>query len=77
MQNYSADVAIIARCDKQIKELGLKKISLSTEYGDIDRVFVGDFKSTKIAVIYGRFDSIRGTSVDINFEKPQAAINAL
>lgn len=72
-----ADIGIILRCDNLIKNYNLKKVSISTKFGDVDRMYIGEVHNKSIAVLYGRFKGVRTTSEKIDYEQNQAAFNKL
>jgi 5'-methylthioadenosine phosphorylase len=71
------DVGIVGRFDERLLKYKFKRVMIQTKYGLMDRAFYGIVDGLKILVIYGRFDKNRTISEDINFEKTQAAFNAV
>lgn len=71
------EIGIVGRFDTQLLKHKFKRILIPTEYGLMDRAFYGEVNERSVLVIYGRFDKNRTVSEDINFEKTQAAFNAV
>lgn len=71
------DIGIVGRFDANLQKYKFKRIFIPTRYGLMDRAFYGEVEGKRIIVIYGRFDKQRGMSSDIDFEKNQAAFNAM
>jgi len=71
------EIGIVGRFDTELKKYKFRRVFIPTEYGLMDRAFVGLVERRSVLVIYGRFDRERRMSVDINFEKTQAAFNAV
>ena len=71
------EIGIVGRFDAQLLKHEFKRVIIPTEYGLMDRSFYGKVNGRSILVIYGRFDKNRTISEDINFEKTQAAFNAV
>lgn len=71
------DIGIVGRFDDILQKHNFKRVYIPTDYGLMDRAFYGEVEGKRIIVIYGRFDKKRGMSSDIDFEKNQAAFNAV
>ena len=52
---FRPEVAFIMRSDEMIKEYNLKRITVDTSYGPVDRCYVGNVNGIDVLVIYGRF----------------------
>lgn len=74
---YTAEIGIIGRFDAELQRYGFQHVILSTPLGAMQRLFLGEIEGRAIAVIYGRFDRLRTTSDQINFELTQATFNQL
>lgn len=71
------DIGIVGRFDEELLKREFTRVIIPTSYGLMDRAFYGQIKGQGVLVIYGRFDKKRGMSTNINFEKTQAAFNAV
>ncbi len=71
------EIGIVGRFDVELQRYNFKRVFVPTKYGLMDRAFWGMVGGKSVLVIYGRFDKERGLSADINFEKTQAAFNAV
>jgi len=71
------EIGIIGRFDAELLKHKFKRVVIPTKYGLMDRAFYGKVNRRSILAIYGRFDKDRTVSEDINFEKTQAAFNAV
>lgn len=67
-------IAIIMRSDEVIKEFNLKRITVNTSYGPVDRCFEGVIYGVHVLVIYGRFNGQKVPSESINFEQTIEAV---
>lgn len=74
---YTAEIGIIGRFDAELQHYGFQHVLLETPFGEMNRLFLGEIEGRKVAVIYGRFDKIRTTSNEINYELTQATFNLL
>jgi len=77
VKNLNLKICIIARPDDFLKINNFQRLIVKTKYGYIERCFYGYVGQIGILIIYGRFDEVRSTSYEINFEKTQACINML
>ena len=68
------EIAFIMRSDEMIKEFALKRITVDTSYGPVDRCFVGNVYNTDILVIYGRFNRQKTPSNMINYQQNIEAV---
>src|SRR3989344_6757791 len=76
-KEYSPEIAIIARPDWFIKERDLQHVIVETKHGIHNRCFVAKHDDVRFLIIYGRFDRIRSTARDIDFELTQGAVSML
>jgi 5'-methylthioadenosine phosphorylase len=68
------EIAFIMRSDEMIDEFGLKRITVDTSYGPVDRCYVGNVYGTDIMVIYGRFNGQKVPSDMINYQQNIEAV---
>ncbi len=75
------EIGIIGRCMKYFIEHKLnknfKRIKVSTPYGTIDRIYVGNIYGKKVAILDGRFDNDRYPSYKINFKAMIFALKSI
>lgn len=74
---WNLQIAIVARPDWFIKEYDCKRVIIETPVGIHTHCFLGHWKDCAFLIIYGRFERIKRTSTDINFELTQSVINML
>lgn len=72
--NFKPEIAIIMRSDEVIKEFNLKRVTINTSFGPVHRCFVGKIYDVPVLVIYGRFNSEKVPSSEINFEQTIEAV---
>lgn len=72
--NFKPEIAIIMRSDEVIKEFNLKRVTINTSFGPVHRCFVGKIYNVPVLVIYGRFNSEKVPSSEINFEQTIEAV---
>ena len=72
--NFKPEIAIIMRSDEVIKEFNLKRVTINTSFGPVHRCFVGNIYDAPVLVIYGRFNSEKVPSSEINFEQTIEAV---
>ena len=72
--NFKPEIAIIMRSDEVIKEFNLKRVTINTSFGPVHRCFVGTIYDVPVLVIYGRFNSEKVPSSEINFEQTIEAV---
>lgn len=72
--NFKPEIAIIMRSDEVIKEFNLKRVTINTSFGPVHRCFVGKIYDIPVLVIYGRFNSEKVPSSEINFEQTIEAV---
>jgi 5'-methylthioadenosine phosphorylase len=77
MRELAAEIGIIGRFDAELQQYGFQHVVLETEFGRMDRLFLGEVDGRRVAVIYGRFDKVRLMSSQINSELIQATFNKL
>lgn len=71
---FKPEIAIIMRSDEVIKEFNLKRVTINTSFGPVHRCFVGKIYDVPVLVIYGRFNSEKVPSSEINFEQTIEAV---
>lgn len=76
-KNLGLKVAVIARPDWFMKKSSLLHVVIETKFGVHNRCFIAEHDGVKFLIIYGRFDRIRSTSTDINFEINQEVVSLL
>lgn len=69
MNNFKPEIALIMRSDEMIEEFNLKRITVNTSFGPVDRCFIGNVYDVPVLVIYGRFNGQKVPSNEINFEQ--------
>lgn len=72
--NFKPEIVIIMRSDEVIKEFNLKRVTINTSFGPVHRCFVGKIYDIPVLVIYGRFNSEKVPSSEINFEQTIEAV---
>jgi 5'-methylthioadenosine phosphorylase len=72
-----ARVGLILRCDDLLQEFGFKKTIVETDFGQVDRVYLGEIAGVSVAVLYGRFKGMRTPSRDIDYMQNQAVLSEL
>ena len=72
--NFKPEIAIIMRSDEVIKKFNLKRVTINTSFGPVHRCFVGKIYDVPVLVIYGRFNSEKVPSSEINFEQTIEAV---
>ena len=72
--NFKPEIAIIMRSDEVIKQFNLKRVTINTSFGPVHRCFVGNIYDVPVLVIYGRFNSEKVPSSEINFEQTIEAV---
>ena len=74
MNEFKPKVALIMRNDEMIEEFNLKRVTIDTSFGPVDRCFEGYVYDVPVLVIYGRFNGQKVPSNEINFEQTIEAI---
>lgn len=62
-------IAIIMRDDEVIEKYNLKRITVSTSFGPVNRCYVGNINGVQVLIIYGRFAGEKVPSDMINYEQ--------
>ena len=70
-------VAAIARPDAHMSQHPTQQIIVETERGVHLRCYLTEWQGIRFLVIYGRFNRVRTTSADIDFELTQEALSFL
>lgn len=71
---FKPKVAFIMRSEEMIKEYNLKRITVDTSYGPVDRCYVGNVCGIDIMIIYGRFNGQKVPSDMINYQQNAEAV---
>ncbi len=71
---FKPELAFIMRSDEMIEEFKLKRITIDTSYGPVDRCFVGTVYGKPVLVIYGRFNGQKVPSNQINYQQTIEAV---
>lgn len=74
MKKDKIDIAIIMRDDEIIKEFNLKRTTIDTSFGPVDRCYIGKIYNLNVLIIYGRFNGQKVPSNQINFEQTIEAV---
>lgn len=67
MKLFKPEIALIMRSDEIIKEFNLKRVSVKTSYGIVNRCYEGYIYDVPVLMIYGRFNGEKVPSGEINF----------
>ncbi|WP_137153704.1 MTAP family purine nucleoside phosphorylase [Rhizobium sp. FKL33] len=70
-------VAVVARPDWFLKESGARQLIVETPRGIHNRIFLAEYGGIPFVVAYGRFNRVRGTSADIDYELTQEVFSFL
>lgn len=68
------ELAFIARCDDVITDWHLKRITIDTSYGPVDRCYIGNIYGRNVLIIYGRFNGQKVPSSMINYQQNIEAV---
>ena len=74
LENFKPEIAIIMRSDEVIKDFKLKRVTINTSYGPVNRCYIGKIYSVPVLVIYGRFNGEKVPSSQINFQQTIEAV---
>lgn len=74
MNNIKPKVALIMRSDEMIEQFNLKRVTIDTSFGPVDRCFEGYVYDVPVLMIYGRFNGQKVPSSEINFQQTIEAI---
>ena len=74
MNEFKPKVALIMRNDEMIEKFNLKRVTIDTSFGPVDRCFEGYVYNVPVLVIYGRFNGQKVPSNEINFQQTIEAI---
>lgn len=66
---FKPEITFIMRSDEMIKEFNLKRVTVDTSYGPVDRCYIGEIYGVKVMVIYGRFNGQKVPSNMINYQQ--------
>ena len=69
MQNFQPEIGLIIRDDLMIKNFSLKRTTINTSFGPVNRCFYGEVYGVKVLVLYGRFNGQKVPSHDINHQQ--------
>ena len=59
MNEFKPKVALIMRNDEMIEKFNLKRVTIDTSFGPVDRCFDGYVYDVPVLVIYGRLFLLR------------------
>lgn len=62
-------VGLIMRSDEIIKKFKLKRITVETSYGPVDRCYIGTIYGVDVLILYGRFNGQKVPSNMINHQQ--------
>lgn len=68
------ELAFVMRSDEMIEEFGLKRMTVDTSFGPVDRCFFGTVYGKPIMVVYGRFNGQKVPSNYINYQQTIEAV---
>ena len=74
MSSCRPKIALILRSDEMINQFNLKRVTIDTSFGPVDRCFEGYVYDVPILLIYGRFNGQKVPSNEINFQQTIEAI---
>ncbi len=74
MKDFKPEIAIILRSDETIKKFNLKRTTISTSFGPVDRCFYGYIYNVPVLIIYGPFNGEKVPSHQINFQQTIEAV---
>ena len=71
---YKPELAFIMRSDEMIQKFGMKRVTVDTSYGPVDRCYFGNIYGIDVMVIYGRFNGQKVPSDMINYQQNIEAV---
>ncbi len=74
LNEFKPEVAIILRSDETIKKFNLKRVTINTSFGPVHRCYIGHIYDVPVLIIYGRFNSEKVPSSQINFQQTIEAV---
>lgn len=74
MSDFKPEVALIMRSDDVIDTFNLKRVTVDTSFGPVDRCFEGYIYDVPVLLVYGRFNGQKTPSSEINFQQTMEAI---
>lgn len=74
LNEFKPEVAIILRSDETIKKFNLKRVTINTSFGPVHRCYIGYIYDVPVLIIYGRFNSEKVPSSQINFQQTIEAV---
>lgn len=74
MGDFIPKIALIMRSDEIINEFSLKRVTVDTSYGPVNRCFEGYVYDVPVMLVYGRFNGQKVPSDGINFQQTIEAI---
>ena len=74
MSDFRPKIALIMRSDEMIEQFNLKRVTIDTSFGPVDRCFEGYVYNIPVLLIYGRFNGQKVPSNEINFQQTIEAI---
>lgn len=74
INDFKPDIAIIMRDDDIINKYKLKRVTIDTSFGPVDRCYIGTIYNVNVLIIYGRFNGQKVPSGDINHQQTIEAV---
>lgn len=74
LNEFKPEVAIILRSDETIKKFNLKRVTINTSFGPVNRCYIGYIYNVPVLIIYGRFNGEKVPSSQINFQQTIEAV---
>ncbi len=74
LEDFKPEIAFIMRSDEIIKDFKLKRVTINTSFGPVHRCYIGKIYNIPVLIIYGRFNSEKVPSNQINFEQTIEAV---
>lgn len=74
LNEFKPEVAIILRSDETIKKFNLKRVTVNTSFGPVNRCYIGYIYNVPVLIIYGRFNGEKVPSSQINFQQTIEAV---
>lgn len=71
---FHPELAFIMRSDEMIKDFDLKRVTVDTSEGPVDRCFWGSIYGINVMLIYGRFNGQKVPSNMINYQQNIEAV---
>lgn len=69
IKDFQPEIGLIIRDDAMIKQFALKRVTVNTSYGPVNRCFYGEVYGVRVLLLYGRFNGQKVPSHDINHQQ--------